>query len=99
MKTKYDFTIYTDGGARGNPGEAAYGFVISDAENKVIAEEGKCIGINTNNVAEYSGIMKAFRWIEQKRLIPHGGGRFFTDQPSSQYVHAQCLEEKEQDDE
>lgn len=69
MKPKYDFKIFTDGGSRGNPGEAAYGFVISDTNNKVLIEEGKRIGINTNNVAEYSGIMEALRWLEQNSKI------------------------------
>ena len=38
---------------------------------------------------------KPVSWIESKRLIPRGGGRFFTDQKSSQYAHADCLKEKE----
>ena len=36
---------------------------------------------------------KPIAWIESKRLIPRGGGRFFVDQRSSQYVHGDCLEE------
>ena len=43
---------------------------------------------------------KPIAWIESKRLIPRGGGRFFTAQRSSQYVHGDCLEEyKEAKDE
>ena len=38
-------------------------------------------------------------WIATKRLIPHGGGRFFTDRQSSQYAHDECINEKEQEDE
>jgi ribonuclease HI len=63
MKEQCDLVVYTDGGARGNPGPAAYGFVIYDSEGKTIYEEGKTIGINTNNVAEYSGITAALKWI------------------------------------
>ena len=36
---------------------------------------------------------KPVSWIEQKKLVPYGGGRFFTDQKSSQFAHADCLEE------
>ena len=38
---------------------------------------------------------KPVAWIENKKLIPHGGGRFFVDQRSSQYAHAGCMEGKD----
>ena len=50
------FTITADGGSRGNPGPAAYGAVISE-NGKVIAELFETIGVATNNVAEYSGLL------------------------------------------
>jgi len=50
--------VYTDGGARGNPGPAAYGFVIYRDKNKVLAR-GEYIGVTTNNVAEYTAVAKA----------------------------------------
>ena len=49
--------LFTDGGARGNPGPAAYGFVIEAADGSVLAAEGQAIGIATNNVAEYSALI------------------------------------------
>ena len=50
--------IEADGGSRGNPGEAAYGAVLMDAvSGEVIAERAECIGIATNNVAEYRGLI------------------------------------------
>ncbi len=50
--------IEADGGSRGNPGPAAYGAVLRDAETgEVIAETGEAIGIATNNVAEYRGLI------------------------------------------
>ncbi len=49
--------LFTDGGARGNPGPAAYGFVIEDEHGAVLAAHGKAIGIATNNVAEYSALL------------------------------------------
>jgi len=51
--------IHTDGGARGNPGPAAIGLVIKDAKNKVVFQEGKCIGETTNNQAEYQALVSA----------------------------------------
>jgi ribonuclease H / adenosylcobalamin/alpha-ribazole phosphatase len=49
--------LFTDGGARGNPGPAAYGFVIEAADGTVLAAEGEAIGVATNNVAEYSALI------------------------------------------
>lgn len=48
--------IYSDGGSRGNPGPSAAGFVIMDAYNTVIHEDGMYLGITTNNQAEYQGV-------------------------------------------
>ncbi|NYJ00985.1 putative phosphoglycerate mutase [Nocardioides thalensis] len=54
--------IEADGGSRGNPGPAAYGAVLKDAETgEVIAEEGTTIGVASNNVAEYSGLIAGLR--------------------------------------
>jgi probable phosphoglycerate mutase len=53
--------LFTDGGARGNPGPAAYGFVLEDEDGTVLASEGEPIGIATNNVAEYSGLIAGLR--------------------------------------
>ena len=39
---------------------------------------------------------KTVTWIESKRLIPRGGGRFFVDQRSSQYAHDECMEAKDE---
>ena len=51
--------IYTDGGARGNPGPAAIGIVIKDEHDQIIKTHAEAIGHATNNVAEYSAIIKA----------------------------------------
>lgn len=56
------YTIHTDGGARGNPGPAAIGVVV-EAEKKEIAGFGKTIGETTNNVAEYTAVIEALRWL------------------------------------
>ena len=49
--------LYTDGGARGNPGPAAYAYVLEAQDGTVLAAEGKTIGVATNNVAEYRGLV------------------------------------------
>ena len=51
--------IYTDGGARGNPGPAATGVVIKNVEGKVVFKEARCIGETTNNQAEYQAAVFA----------------------------------------
>jgi ribonuclease HI len=53
--------LFTDGGARGNPGPAAYGFVLESEDGTVLAAEGQAIGVATNNVAEYSGLVAGLR--------------------------------------
>jgi ribonuclease HI len=49
--------LYTDGGARGNPGPAAYGYVLEAEDGTTLAAHGAPIGIATNNVAEYSALI------------------------------------------
>ncbi len=65
--------LYTDGGSRGNPGPAAYGYVIYDITNhssdssldaSIILEKcGNYLGINTNNFAEYEGLKAGIKWV------------------------------------
>jgi probable phosphoglycerate mutase len=49
--------LSTDGGSRGNPGPAAYGYVLEAEDGTVLDARGEAIGIATNNVAEYSGLI------------------------------------------
>jgi ribonuclease HI len=53
--------LFTDGGARGNPGPAAYGYVLEAEDGTVLASHGEYIGSTTNNVAEYSGLVAGLR--------------------------------------
>ena len=59
--------LFTDGGARGNPGPAAFGYVLEAEDGTVLAAEGRAIGTATNNVAEYSGLVAGL----QKALELH----------------------------
>jgi len=49
--------LFTDGGARGNPGPAAYGYVLEAEDGTVLAAKGERIGVATNNVAEYRALI------------------------------------------
>jgi ribonuclease HI len=49
--------LSTDGGARGNPGPAAYGYVLEAEDGTVLDARGETIGVATNNVAEYRGLI------------------------------------------
>jgi probable phosphoglycerate mutase len=49
--------LSTDGGARGNPGPAAYGYVLEAENGAVLAARGEAIGVATNNVAEYRALI------------------------------------------
>jgi len=51
-----------DGGARGNPGPAGYGALIADEHGNILAELYEGLGITTNNVAEYRGLLAALQW-------------------------------------
>ena len=57
MKAK----LSTDGGARGNPGPAAFGYVLEAENGTVLDARGETIGVATNNVAEYSGLIAGLR--------------------------------------
>ncbi len=56
-----DYIMYSDGGSRGNPGAAAYGFVVDDKTGTSLLAVGKAIGETTNNVAEYSGVIEGLK--------------------------------------
>lgn len=73
--------VFTDGGARGNPGPSAIGVYIESGNNKKIAGFGKTIGIATNNVAEYKAVIEALTWvIENKKDIAQDAKiNFFLD--------------------
>jgi len=63
--------VHIDGGARGNPGPAALGVVVADAQGRVLGEYAQALGVKTNNEAEYSAAIFALekikaRWGKQK---------------------------------
>jgi ribonuclease HI len=56
--------VHVDGGARGNPGPAAVGVVVSDADGNVLTEVAEPIGDATNNVAEYRAVLRGLELAE-----------------------------------
>ncbi len=62
-------TIYSDGGARGNPGPSAIGYVVSTNE-AVLYKVSKCIGYGTNNTAEYEAIKNALESLLINKVAP-----------------------------
>ena len=79
---------FSDGGARGNPGPAAIGFVICDATGKIVKEGAECIGEMTNNRAEYRAMLKALemaRSLKAKKLLCHGDSELLIFQLQGRY--------------
>jgi ribonuclease HI len=58
--------VHVDGGARGNPGPAAVGVVVSSADGEVLREVRETIGVASNNVAEYRAVL---RGVNEARLL------------------------------
>ena len=56
------YTAHCDGGSRGNPGPAGYGAVVTDSAGKVVARLSRYLGHQTNNFAEYQGLLAVLQW-------------------------------------
>jgi ribonuclease HI len=95
--------VNVDGGARGNPGPAAIGVVVSDPDGTVIDEVAERIGVATNNVAEYRAVLKG---IERAQALGAGEveligdselvarqltGAYKVKHPSMKPLHAEAL--------
>jgi ribonuclease HI len=81
-------TAFFDGGARGNPGPAGYGVYIVDDHNTVLAELSGSLGIATNNVAEYHGLITALQWAadqDVKHLAIKGDSLLLIEQMRGNY--------------
>jgi ribonuclease HI len=71
--------VYCDGGARGNPGPAAIGFVVKDEAGKNLKKEGRFIGQTTNNVAEYQAVIEALKWMRTRTKYQASNIKFHLD--------------------
>ena len=59
---KPDLVAHIDGGARGNPGPAAFAVIVKTPEGKVVKQISEFLGATTNNVAEYAGLLAALEY-------------------------------------
>ena len=98
----------TDGGARGNPGPAAYGVVIRNSKGEILAELTEYLGLQTNNYAEYSGLLAALEYAVREQcpsvkiysdselLVRQMQGRYKVNNPGLQplFSRAQSLVRK-----
>ena len=96
---------YIDGGARGNPGPAGYGVRIESSDGSLIEELHGGLGIATNNVAEYNGLLAALQWAvsnnasrlhiraDSELLVKQMRGEYRVKNPGLQplYVRARLL--------
>lgn len=94
--------LHVDGGARGNPGPAAIGIVISAPDGSVVEEVSETIGIASNNVAEYRALLRALeraaalgarqvRVINDSELVARQvTGVYKVKHPAMQPLHAQA---------
>jgi len=81
--------LFTDGGSRGNPGQAAIACILEDPQRgEIIREHEECIGIETNNVAEYRALIEGLRLARlyhPNRLICHLDSQLIVRQLNGQY--------------
>jgi len=71
--------IFTDGGARGNPGKAAVGFVVFDKEGEEVKRGKEFIGQATNNIAEYQAVIEAMKFLKTRESEKKIKVDFFLD--------------------
>ena len=81
-------TAYFDGGARSNPGPGGYGVYIVDQHGTVLAELSGSLGITTNNIAEYTGLIAALQWAvdhDVKQIAIKGDSLLIIEQMRGNY--------------
>lgn len=93
---------YIDGGARGNPGPAGYGVRIEHEDGTLVEEFSDSIGVATNNVAEYHGLLAALEWARARAerrvhvrsdsllLVEQMRGRYKVKHPGLRPLHAKA---------
>jgi ribonuclease HI len=93
---------YIDGGSRGNPGPAGFGVRVERSDGTLVEELAESIGIATNNVAEYRGLIAALEWARARGehalhvrsdsllLVQQMLGRYRVKHPGLQPLHAKA---------
>jgi ribonuclease HI len=97
-----EIVAYIDGGARGNPGPAGFGVRIERPDGSLVEEFSEAIGVATNNVAEYRGLLAALDWARRHHanrlhvrsdsllLVQQMLGRYKVKSEGLQPLHAQA---------
>lgn len=97
-----EIVAYIDGGARGNPGPAGYGVRLERPDGTLVDELSAPIGVATNNVAEYRGLLAALEWAKHKGhrrlhvrsdsllLVQQMLGRYKVRHPRLQLLHGRA---------
>jgi ribonuclease HI len=93
---------YIDGGARGNPGPAGYGVSIQTSDGSVLEELHGALGVATNNIAEYNGLLAALQWAvdhdvrrvhvraDSELLVKQMRGEYRVKNPGLQPLHVRA---------
>jgi ribonuclease HI len=101
-------TTFTDGGSRGNPGPAATGVVIKNAAGETLAAYGEYLGVQTNNVAEYSALLSALKKakelgatevecvMDSELIVKQMQGKYKVKEPSLQKLFIQVYNQASQ---
>jgi len=82
------FTAHCDGGSRGNPGPSGFGAVIEDPHGRIVARLSDFLGVQTNNYAEYCGLLAVLAWALEhnaKRLRVVSDSELMVKQMKGQY--------------
>ena len=97
-------TIYTDGGSRGNPGPSAAAFILLGMNKKIVEGRGLFLGNTTNNVAEYTGLVKALSaaqntgtsrievFSDSELMVRQINGEYKVKSPNLKEIYAQCMD-------
>lgn len=104
LSTPFGYLVaHIDGGARGNPGPAGYGVSIEDEMGRPVAKLNQYLGRQTNNFAEYSGLLAALEYAMQHRfraikvysdselLVKQVNGEYKVSSPALKQLHAKAL--------
>src|SRR5437588_5779992 len=87
MATTPEYVIHTDGGSRGNPGPAAFAYIIECDGQPTIEGKG-FLGTSTNNIAEYTGLIKALEHAKRlgaRRLLIQSDSELIINQMNGSY--------------
>ena len=102
MTTDARLVAYIDGGSRGNPGPAGFGVRVERPDGTLLEEFAESIGVATNNVAEYRGLIAALEWARARGeralhvrsdsllLVQQMLGRYRVKHPGLQPLHARA---------